>query len=231
MLAKIDALLERLALRKTELGDATEMGQQLKGLQERMDERLKVLDQDPKIVQHLGVVDAARKDLEAAQKRSLGLGQGGDVTGGDPAMVTTDDFVDQLHGVLVQMGPEALPVVVRFKGHANKAVRERAQQILGEWERPQYAKAFALAAAEPDPTPVQLKAKAFLKETLKLKAAEALIPALKDAADEEKPALYAALKSIAANDLPDEPAAWEDWLKKIKAGSTPDKPVPEEEEK
>lgn len=227
-LAKVEAQLDAVAKRKAKLGEAAELGLKLKFYEDQLQQRIAALDAEPGMAALKAPLEAARKELQDAQKSSFGLGQGGDVTGGDPAMVTTEDYLAQLQGTLVEMGPEALPAVLRFKSNPNPEVRERITQILKAWEVPAQAKTWALAAADGH-TPVALKAQAHLRDTLKLKAVGPLLAALKEAPEAEHPAYFAALKLVSSAAVENDLAKWEAWWAQTKKETSGQVPVVEEE--
>ncbi|MBI3829261.1 MAG: hypothetical protein HY291_07080 [Planctomycetes bacterium] len=192
------------------LGDLRDLGQRMKDLQAKLAERLKVVDETPKVADLKTAADAARKKLDDAMRAAGGLGQGL-LDGGDPAMVSGDDFLGTLKEVLAAMGPEALPQVSLGLRSPNPELRKFAESIQNAWTAPGRAAEFARAAAD-GKTQVALAAGKFLKDRLRTAAVDPLLKELEKAPEADRAALFGGLKlATGAVNVPDELPAWQKW--------------------
>lgn len=221
----------RLEARRVALGDAQRHGQRMAELQARLAEVRKRVDALPNALARKADVEKARQELDRVNRTTAGLGQGEPaVTGGDPAMITVEDYSGELKGVLAQMGPEALPTLAREMPKAAPALRKIVEDIEKTWLRPEYAVPFALAAAD-GRTQVALGAEKFLRERQRRTAIPPLVEGLPKVPEAGRPALFAALKLVSGANLPDEIKAWTEWWAKEKVDAPATGPAQEEEEK
>lgn len=225
-LKTLEAELSATEARAKASGPLSELNQQFKDLQGVLSARGAELSAEPKVAERQEAVTAARVELDRAMKKCASLGQGF-LESSDPTMVTADDYVGDLTGALIEMGPEALPQVLIGKRSPNPALRKSAVQIETAWCKPAWVKPFALAAAD-GKTQVALAATRFFKETLKRQAVAPLLEALAKAPAAEHAALYAGLKACTGMDLPSELKAWTEWWMKTQKETRPDQTVPDE---
>lgn len=208
----LDELIARTKKRIAELGDLDALAAKKKELEATIKARLEALDADEKAAGVKAEIEKLRKELGEARDRCLGLGQGDvDISGGDPEMMTTEDFKDQLIGILRDMGPEAYPSVARGKSSLFKGLREMVAKLEGIWKQPDYAKRFVAAAAS-DKTPVGLGALRFLKANAKEPSVTgAMIESLKDLPEDQRKPVFELLRAATKQVLGDDPAAWIAW--------------------
>ncbi|MCW8131846.1 MAG: hypothetical protein KIS92_15980 [Planctomycetota bacterium] len=208
-LKDLEAELARAEARIKNLGDLRELGQKFKDLQAAMAERLTAVDEGPKVAELKTAAEAARKKLESAMQAAGGLGQGL-LDGGDPAMVSSDDFLGNLKEILAEMGPEALPQVTGGARSPKAELRAFAEGIVNAWTAPGRAVDFAKAAAD-GKTQVALGAAKFLRDQFKTAAIEPLLQELAKAPEADRPAIFAGLRSATGANVPDDAAAWTKW--------------------
>lgn len=220
--------LEQQALDKRiqALGDARALTQKLKDLRAALQARAAELAAELKVMEKQTALAAAKQELDQAAKRCAGLGQGL-LDDGDLAMVTSEDFTSDLRSLLIEMGPEALPPVATGARSTNPAVKKVAEEIQAAWRKPVWARPFALAAAD-GKTQVALAAARFLKEQFRREVIPALLDALEKAPAAEQAALFAGLKAVSGENLPDDLAAWKDWWEKTRREEKPKGVVPDE---
>jgi len=207
---ELDDRIAKLEARMQAIGDLRDLGQRFKDLQARMDERLKTVDALPKVAEQKAAAAAARKKLEAAMQSAGGLGQGL-LEGGDPAMVSREDFLGDLKEILASLGPEALPQVNAGLRSPNTELRKFAEGVVNAWTAPVRAPEFARAAAD-GKTQVALAALKFIKDRLRHAAVEPLLKELEDAPAADRAPLFAGLKAATGvENVADEPEAWKKW--------------------
>lgn len=214
-LAVLDEETAKVETRAKSLGDLRVLTQNMKDLQEEMEARLQEVDLLPPVAKLKAQADKAREALLKAMQSAGGLGQGL-LEGGDPAMVSHEEFLERLKQVLTDMGPEALPVVSAGLKAPAAALKKFAQEVETEWAKPERAVEFAHAAAV-GRTQVALAAARFLKERLNTKAVATLLKALESAPAAERSALFMGLKLATGMDhVADELKAWQEWWVKEK---------------
>jgi hypothetical protein len=201
----LDELIARTKKRIGELGDLDALAAKKKEAEAAIKARLEEIDADEKIAAVKAEIEKARKELAEARDRCVGLGQGDvDISGGDPEMMTAEDFKDQLIGILRDMGPEAYPSVVPGKSSLFKGLREVVAKLEGLWKQPDYAKRFVVAAVG-EKTPVGLGALRFLKANAKEPSVTgAMIESLKDLPEDQRKPVYELLRGATKQVLGDD---------------------------
>lgn len=220
----LDELVERTKKRIAELGDLDALAAKKKEAEAAIKARLEEIDAGEKIAAVKAEIEKTRKELAEARDRCVGLGQGDvDISGGDPEMMTSEDFKDQLIGILRDMGPEAYPSVARGKSSLFKGLREMVAKLEGIWKQPDYAKRF-VASAVSDKTPVGLGALRFLKANAKEPSVTgAMIASLKDLPEDQRKPVYELLRAATKQVLGDDPAAWSAWWAEQNPAAPPPK--------
>ena len=225
--AVLDAELRKVEARAKALGDLRELAQKMKDLQAAMQERLLEVDALPKAAELKAAAEKAREKLLKAMESAGGLGQGL-LEGGDPAMVSGDEFVGTLKTVLVAMGPEALPAVSGGLKAPSAPLQKFAKELEAQWLKPELAAEFARAAAD-GRTQVALGAARFLKDRLGTQAVEPLLKAVAAAPAEDRAALFKGLKlATGMENLGEDLKAWQDWWAKAKVESRPNEKLQDE---
>jgi len=214
-LAVLDDEIAKVEARAKALGELRELAQKMKDLQAAMQERLREVDLQLKVAELKAKADKAREALLKAMQSAGGLGQGL-LEGGDPAMVSHEEFLESLKQVLTDMGPEALPVISAGLKAPAEPLKKFAQEVEAAWAKPERAAEFARAAAD-GRTQVALAAARFVKDRLGTKAVEGLLKALESAPAEERSVLFKGLKlATGVENVADDPKAWQEWWAKEK---------------